>query len=384
MLFGCPRCLQQGLEQSLEVCYALDRPVLALATAARSSIWDFSPLLPVSDPGVRTSLGEGWSPVVPLPALVNGAGGVRAFVKFEAVNPTSSFKDRLNAVNVTVARYFGCRGVLCTTTGNHGVSLAAYAAAGGLDCLVACQPNIEPLAVQQMRLYGARVVVMDGPSADGRDYLARLVRHENWWPSVRNHPRPYANPFGLEGYKTIAFEIWHQLGRLPDWVLVPTGGGDSLAGITKGFRELQALGLVDRIPRLVACQPEASAPLVNAWTRHLSTVLPVEPRPSVAISVLEDRTGDHALQALGERGVAVAVTEGQIRSATDSLGRAGLCVEPASAVSAAGLMDLHSRGIIGGEDVAVCVATASGLRWSATFPDSASPERLSLAGNPCP
>jgi threonine synthase len=368
MLFGCPKCLERGLECSLEVRYELQLGVPPLMSAARSSIWDFVSLLPVREPRARTSLGEGWSPLVPAPTLLDAADGVQPFVKFEATNPTGSFKDRLNAVNVSAARSFGYGRVLCTTTGNHGVSLAAYAAAGGLECLVACQAEVEPLAVRQMRLYGARVITLDGPAAEAREYLARLVREEHWWPSVRNHPRPYANPFGMEGYKTIAFEIYLQLGRLPDWVLVPSGGGDSVAGIAKGFRELQSLGLTDCVPGVVACQAEASAPLVHAWTRGRSTVTAVTPDSSIAISVLEDRTGDHALRALIARnGMAVAVSEQQIQRAIHLLGRAGLCVEPASAVSAAGFIELQRRGTIRDQQLAVCVATATGLRWPATF-----------------
>lgn len=106
---------------------------------------------------------------------------------------------------------------------------------------------------QQMRLYCADVVVLDGSPTEGRRYLANLVSSEGWYPSVRNHPRPYANPFGLEGYKTIAFEIWEQLGgKLPEAVLVPTGGGDSLAGIARGFSALVDLGLARSRPVLVA------------------------------------------------------------------------------------------------------------------------------------
>jgi threonine synthase len=371
LLFGCPACAERGLHSGLEVSYDLAalHPALELGTALpERTIWDFATALPVDVPESRVSLGEGWTPLVPTPALSEEAGVARVLIKTEATNPTGSFKDRLNAVSVSLARQLGFRRVMCTTTGNHGVSLAAYAAAAGLECLVVVAPTIEPLAVRQMRRHGARVVEMEGSPEAGRAWLARLVRDEGWWPSVRNHPRPYANPFGLEGYKTIAYELWHQLqGKLPEWVLVPTGGGDSIAGVARGFEDLRQLGLIERLPRLVACQAQAAAPLVRAWTIALSEVEPVAVGESVAISILEDSTGDHALRALGDSGVAVTVQEADIQRAVASLGAAGLCVEPASAASAAGALLLGVTGQLRPDDTVVCLATASGTRWSATF-----------------
>jgi threonine synthase len=338
-------------------------------------MWDFAAALPVESSATRVSLGEGWTPLVAMPALAAEARVARLLVKTESTNPTNSFKDRLNSVSVSLARQLGFGRVLCTTTANHGVSLAAYAAAAGLECLVAVGHTIEPLAVRQMRLYGARVVEAD------RTWLAGLVRDEGWWPSVRNHPRPYANPFGVEGYKTIAYELWHQLqGELPDWVLVPTGGGDSIAGVARGFEDLRQLGLVERVPRLAACQPHAGAPLVHAWTRGLHEVEPVAPGDSVAISILEDSTGDHALRALGTSGVAVAVTDVAIRRAGAVLGAGGLCVEPASAASVAGAVGLAASGRLRPDDTVVCLATAGGTRWSATFEGlDGRPDRISAA-----
>jgi len=368
LLFGCPACAEAGCTSSLHVRYPASR-IIAETTRAVShtSQWDFAPLLPVPEPTVRTTLGEGWTPLVQAERLAAEADA-RVLVKLETCNPTGAFKDRLNAVSVSAARQFGYQRVLCTTTGNHGVSLAAYAAVARLDCLVVCQPDVEPIAVQQMRLHGARVAVIGGPPAGVRSYLARLVRDEGYWPSVRNHPRPYANPFGLEGYKTIAYEIWLQLEcRIPDAVFVPTGGGDSLAGIARGFRDLIDLSLADATPLLVACQPAAAAPLVRAKNAGLTSVAPVSVGTSAAISVLEESTGDHALRALADTGVAIGVSEAQITQAGRLLGADGLCVEPASAVGAAGLLALAAQGRIETGSTCVCIATATGLRWPTTF-----------------
>lgn len=343
-------------------------------------MWDFGALLPIADPPV--SLGEGWTPLVAAPHAASDSGkDMRVLIKLEGCNPSGAFKDRLNSVAVSVARGFGFSRVLCTTTGNHGVSLAAYAAAAGMRCLVACSPVAETAAVRQMRLYGAEVVVLDGSPEAGRQYLADLVHSDGWYPSVRNHPRPYANPFGLEGYKTIAFEIWEQLGgTLPHAVLVPTGGGDSLAGVARGFRDLVDLGLARARPLLVACQAAAAPSLVRARAAGAAHVTPIKVEPTQATSISEDATGDHALRALAESGEAVAVSEDEITAAVRRLGRDGLCVEPASAVSAAALGELTSRGLLSENATVVCIATASGVRWQETFADiDKTPTRRSIS-----
>jgi threonine synthase len=357
-LFGCPTCAA-----TLEVRYAA-RDAVALRDVKRNgSIWDFKAFLPVGARGPIISLGEGWTPLIPARTL-----GPCTLLKYEAVNPTTSFKDRLNAVSVSMAVQLGYKRVLCTSTGNHGVSLAAYAAAAGLECLVVCSPGIEPLAVRQIRQHGARAIRVVGPAAATRAWLATLIQRDGWWPSVRNHPRPFANPFGLEGYKTIAYEIWAQLdGRVPDWVLVPTGGGDSLAGIARGFHELYELGLAARPPRLVACQPDAAAPLVQAVHRGDTHVAPVDVSPSIAVSIAEDHTGEHALRALDTDDRAVGVSEQAIRAAVEQLAASGLCVDPASAASVAAMSALRGSGAIGANELAVCIATGGGLRWSAAF-----------------
>ncbi len=373
LLFGCPRCQTTALE----VRYTTTDSDAILAGGARRTggVWDFSALLPLGRNARQVSLGEGWSPLLAVPEL-----GDNTFVKYEASNPTGSFKDRLNAVAVSMALQLGYQRVLCTSTGNHGVSLAAYAAAAGLECLVVCSPGMEPLAVQQIRLHGARAIQVDGPAAATRAWLAHLVRDEGWWPSVRNHPRPFANPFGLEGYSTIAYELWHQSGgRVPDCVLVPTGGGDSLVGIARGFSRLCALDLAPRMPRLVACQPAAAAPLVQAVERGDAAVAPIHAGSSIAVSIAEDQTGDHALRVLGRTGRAVAVSEEAIRQAVERLGASGLCVDPASAASAAALLALHQSGELPGDETAVCVATAGGERWPAAFGQHAGqPESVQL------
>jgi threonine synthase len=181
--------------------------------------------------------------------------------------------------------------------------------------------------------------------------------------------RPFGNPFGVEGYKTIAYEIYHQMGRkMPDRVYVPTSGGDGIWGVYKGFHELQLLGLADHLPKVIACQAAAAAPLVVAVQGRLRHIEPIETQPTIALSLLDPQSGDLALHAVNRSaGNAIAVTDEEILDAIEDMWRLGLSVEPASAAPLAGLMKEARGGLdLNGQSV-VLIASGSGERWPATF-----------------
>jgi threonine synthase len=173
----------------------------------------------------------------------------------------------------------------------------------------------------------------------------------------------------MEGYKTIAYEIFHQLGqRAPDKVFLPVGGGDGAWGVFKGFDELYRLKVASRMPEIVACQSAAGAPLVHAWEENLAQVEPVATSPTIAFSIVDRQSGNHALMAIQRsNGRAVAVDDGGLRSAEDLLRKAGLCVEPSSAASLAGLRELVRQDVRPTGETIVLIATGTGLRWPATF-----------------
>ena len=174
---------------------------------------------------------------------LDGVDGPRIWLKDETRNPTGSFKDRLHAVSLTMARALGFRKAVASTTGNHGTALAAYAARAGMDALVFCDPRAPVVQRRLMQLFGARVVVL----ADRAAHVGWLVRERGWYPSTGMTPEPVGTPYGVEGYKTIAYEVFFQLGgRFPERMLVPTSGGDAIYGPWKGFRELRALGAAGR------------------------------------------------------------------------------------------------------------------------------------------
>lgn len=372
MLEGCPDCQQAGRVAILNPTYGLGKVSRAsFSSDAPRRLWDYHALLPVPEPNAVVTLGEGATPLLPLEGVADESGAAQVWLKYEAVNPTHSFKDRTNSVAVATARYFGCDKVLCTSTGNHGVSLAAYAARAGMRCLVLVAPNVPPMVLQELHFFNADVaIIIDGNIIP---LMAQLHADYGWYISQRNAAgvggRRFGNPYGMEGYKTIAYEIYQQLGnRVPDKVLMPVGGGDGAWGIYKGFAELRELGLAERVPQLIVCQSSAGAPLERAWRLDLPAVAPVPTSDTIAYSIVERQSGDHALLAIRRSGGrAVAVDDDALRAAEETLRREGICVEPSSAASLAGLRTLAAEGGVEPGEVIALVGTGTGLRWPATF-----------------
>ncbi|SRR5579884_590517 len=375
LVFGCPACAERGELSWLETQYDLaNLDPEARETLRRGGptgrIWDYRAVLPVQDEANIISIGEGGTPLIELRDAPEP--GAPIWLKLESCNPTSSFKDRLNSVVVSTARQFGYERVLAYTTGNHGVSLAAYAAAAGMRCLIVHVFPIAPLARQQLALYGAEVVRLAGEAA--LPLVDTLVREFGFYPSLRGAPDPglvrATNPYLTEGTKTIAFEVYRQLGgRAPDVMAHPTGGGDGLAGAWKGFRELRAAGIEVALPKMLACESEAADSLARARRRGQVLAERVQLGSSIAASILDSRASDHAATAVQESGgEAVAVSDAELRAAGALLARHGLCIEPASCASLAGLLRARREGLLSRDLSAVCVLTGSGLRWPATFP----------------
>jgi threonine synthase len=348
----------------LEVKYSAvenaDAAALRSGSAEPGGIWRWRGLLPVlGAPDTLVSLGEGDTPL-----LRSSLDGREMWLKYEGKNPTHSFKDRFQAVSISAAAALGSQRVVCASTGNHGVAAAAYAARAGLQCVVLAHEEAPLAHLDAMRDFGALPVSV--PPGERSALLARLVE-SGWYPSTTFWPFPKANPYGIEGYKTIAFELSEQLGgeaAARAHVFVPVGGGDSVYGIFKGFLELFRLGVLSRLPRMYACQPEGAAPLVAAQQHNADDVPHVEARPSLALSIREADTGNHALQAIRKSGGrAVGVADASIVSAVGRLANTGLAVDPASAASVAGALAALDQGLLGDDGPVVCVLTASGARW---------------------
>jgi threonine synthase len=363
---GCPRCAG-GAAAALEVHYNLTSARRALGRRAlagdRLDLWRFAPLLPLRDSANVISLGEGGTPVVSIPRLNEAIGLPNLVVKNESQNPTLSYKDRFNSVAISVARELGFSKIASSSTGNHGASAAAYAAAAGLRCVVLLPDETPDVLRDQILAYGAQAIVTRWHARDA--FLGALVRDHNWFPASTLAPMPVGSPYGVEGYKTIAFEMILQTRRTPlDVVFVPVGGGDGLYGLYKGWREFAQIGVVDAVPRFVACQPAGANPVVRAFERKERQVTPLAQAWSIATSTREETAADHALDALyGSDGFAVDVTEADLRGAMCLLARHGLAAEAASALSIAGAVKAMRSGQVPAEARVGALLTSSLVKW---------------------
>jgi threonine synthase len=371
MLGGCPRCVGAGKPGILDPVYRYDAAdSAALRQAVVGSLWNYHQLLPLPDPGNIVTLGEGGTPLVSLPTLADELGADEVWAKCESNGPTHTWKDRTNSVSIALGRYFGFGAAVCTSSGNHGVALAAFAARAGMKSLVLLSPGAPENITAVLRGYGAIGATVTG---NALEIMTRLWQEHGWYISQRNAPgmdgRPFGNPFGMEGYKTISYEIYRQLGgRVPDKVYVPMAGGDGGWGIYKGFHELDRLGLTDRVPEMIACQASVAAPLVNALAKGLTHVEPVATSPTIALSILDSQSGDHALLAvLRSGGTAVGISDDEMLDAIASTSQLGLCIEASSASTlAAARQQVRNGAELHGKTI-VLIASGAGERWPATF-----------------
>ncbi len=362
---GCPLCRAQGLAVNLAVATELSRLAHVKAegfpTAPRG-LWRFRALLPVK--GDRpVTLGEGGTPLIHLERLGRRLGLPRLYAKDESQNPTWSYKDRLCSVAVTHAVETGARVVTVASTGNHGASTAAYAARAGLRCVIFALASVPGIMKTLMQAYGAAVVACPTPEARW-DLMRQGIERLDWYPTGGFQIPPIgSNPYGIEGYKTLACEIAEELGWTPpDLVVVPSAYADGLVGIWKGMTELVELGLIARAPRMIAAEPYG--PLAAALERGLEVPEPVEGEGSVAFSIAS-RYGTHqGLRALrGSGGQAIRVTDEGIFEAQRALAQEeGLFVEPASAAALTAVLQLRGRRALDPEAAIVLVLTSGGLK----------------------
>jgi threonine synthase len=324
--------------------------------ASRRSVWRYARALRV-DAAAAVSLGEGWTP------LVRGEwGGAPILYKLEFVMPTGSFKDRGTTVMVSYLRSRGIARVLEDSSGNAGASLSAYAAAAGMACRILVPETASYPKIAQIAAGGADVVTIPGSRQEVAEAALRqsaeiFYASHNW------------QPFFVEGVKTLAYELWEQLGfAAPDNLVVPLGYGSNVLGAERGFDELVRVGEIARGPRLFGVQAARCAPLEAAFRAGTERLVPAPVGPTIAEGIATARPTRvaevlRAVRASG--GVVVAVEEAEIVAALRGLARRGLYVEPTAAAAAAGLTRLLASGAIRPDEATVLVLTGSGLKASA-------------------
>lgn len=329
----------------------------------------FRAMLPVPQDAAMVSLGEGGTMPVQNARLNADLNLPNLRIKNESGNPSWSFKDRLNAVNATLAKANGFSGIVASSTGNHGASAAAYAAAAGLDSIVLFPFGTPQIYLDQVAAYGGRAVAMNWN--DRGAALARLVRAFGWFPSKSSLPAPVSNPFGLEGYKTIAYEIVADLGvsQLPEFLFVPIGSGDDFTGIARGFIDLRNAGIIGEIPVLVACEAAGASPLSDAHKLGLDRIVAVKNPRTVAVSISEGIVSNLALRALHEVcGETCTVSEAEIVAAGAAYARCGFVAEMSSCAALAAASRFKKTGRMRADARAVVMLTGTGLRWPNQIP----------------
>jgi threonine synthase len=302
------------------------------------------------------TLGEGWTPLVP-----GEWEGAPVLYKLELAMPTGSFKDRGMTVMVSYLRSRGITRVLEDSSGNAGASLSAYAAAAGLACRILVPETASYPKVAQIAACGAEVVTIAGSRQD----VAEAALHQSADIFYASHNW---QPFFVEGTKTLAYELWEQLGfRAPDNVVVPLGYGSNVLGCDRGFDELARNGEIAKAPRLFGVQAANCAPYHAAFEAGVEHLVPTAIAPTVAegiASAKPTRVAEVLRAVRGSGGAVVAVEEEEIVAALRALARRGLYVEPTAAAAAAGLTRLLSSGAIRPEDSTILVLTGSGLKAS--------------------
>ena len=313
------------------------------------SLWRYRAALALSGPP-RVSLGEGWTPLV-----ARDWDGAPIHFKLESQMPTGSFKDRGTAVMMNHLLAVGVGPIHEDSSGNAGSSIATYAAVAGIPCRIFVPASAPRGKVVQIAASGAAVEAIPGTrqaiteaalAATGSSFYAS----HNW------------QPFFVEGTKTLAYELWEQLGfAVPDNVLVPTGYGSNILGLERGFDELLRQGEVTRVPRLFAVQAANCAAFAAVWNSDANFT----PQPTMAdgiATVKPVRTAEVVAALRRSGGGVIAVPEDDIAPALLRLGRLGLYVEPTSATVGAALSRTLADGTISAAETTVAVITGHGLK----------------------
>jgi threonine synthase len=327
------------------------------------------PLFPGDEP---VTLGEGFTPLLHAKRMGSMVGLERLFIKDESLNPTNSFKARGQSAAITRARALGAETVSLPTAGNAGNAAAAYAAAAGLTCQVFIPRDAKQPFVDECRLYGAHVTLVDGLITDaGR--IARDRAASLGWYDVSTLREPYR----LEGKKTMGYELAEQFHwRLPDWIIYPTGGGTGLVGMWKAFDELEAIGWIGPArPRMVAVQAEGCAPIVRAFREGAAAATPWQHAHTIADGLRVPRAiGDFLiLRAVRDSGgTALTVSDADMIRDMKAIGtHEGVSAAPEGGAALSAVRRLVQDGAIARDDTVVLFNTGGALKYLGVLHETA-------------
>lgn len=361
---GAPVLVEYDLDRARA---ELDRD--AIGRGPRS-MWRYAPLLPVADPRNIVSLGEGWTPLLPMPRLGARLGARNLLFKDESANPTGSFKARGMSAAVSMAKELGLNKLAAPSAGNAAGALAAYAARAGLAAHIFMPRDVPRANWIECLACGAHVELIDGLISDCGRIVAERKQAEGWF-EVSTLKEPYR----IEGKKTMGLELAEQLGwRLPDAIFYPAGGGVGLIGMWKAFDELERLGWISsKRPKMIAVQAAGCAPIVKAFHEGAAAAEFWENAATVASGLRVPKAlGDFLmLRAIRESGgTAVAVADRDLLAAGAEAARAeGLFVAPEGAACVAAARTLLAEGFLDPDEEIVVYNTGTGLKYLEAWGD---------------
>ena len=377
-----PLSVCQNCGQMLAVRYDLPRVAASVTKAALAArppgMYRFRELTPLDDGETPVTLGEGGTPLLPMPRLATHLGLGRLWAKDEGQNPTGSFKARGLGMAITRARTLGATGFVIPSAGNAGGAAAVYAARAGLPCVVIIPRGTPPAAVAEAQIAGAHVFTIEGSIATAGKVVAKVAPLLKWFDLST-----LKEPYRLEGKKTMGLELAEQLEwRMPDVLLYPTGGGTGLVGIPKGYEELVGMKWISGAPpRFFAIQAEGCAPVVKAFHEKAdnTTAWDNPTTHAAGLRVPSPFAGRQMLKILRDSGGgAVAVTESEIQDAQRLVARIeGICTAPESAALVAALQRLRDEGAVTRDAEIVMVFTGAGIKYD----PPALPAPVDLAGS---
>jgi threonine synthase len=366
--FLCPSCkLPMLARYDLEAARGWQKSSLA---GRPPTMWRYRELMPLMAADDPVTLGEGFTPLIHAHRLGATLGLDRLLIKDESLNPTNTFKARGLSAAVSRAKALGAETIFLPTAGNAGNAAAAYAAAAGIKCEVFIPRDAKQPFVDECRVYGANVTLVDGLITDAGRLATEKAKPQGWY-----EVSTFREAGRCEGKKTMGFELAEQLGwTLPDWIVYPTGGGTGLVGMWKGFQELEAIGWLPRGPRpkMVSVQPDGCAPIVRAFHDGAASATTWENAHTLADGLRVPRAiADFLiLRVLRESGgTAVAVSDGEMVDDMLALGRyEGISAAPEGAAALSAVRKLVADGTIKKHDSVVVFNTGGVLKYLDVVP----------------
>ena len=326
------------------------------------NMWRYRELMPLFDGEEPITLGEGFTPLFHARSLGSAVGLDRLYIKDESLNPTNSFKARGQSAAITRAKYLGAKTIALPTAGN---AASAYAAAAGLACEVFIPRDAKRPFVDECRLYGANVTLVDGLITDAGRIAAETGKPLGWY-DVSTLKEPYR----IEGKKTMAYELAEQLGwQWPDWIVYPTGGGTGMVGMWKAFDELERIGWMPKgkRPRMVSVQAENCAPIVRAFQQGTDKAEPWADATTIADGLRVPRAiGDFLiLRAVRDSGgTALAIADRAMVLGMLQIGKhEGISAAPEGGAALAAIEQLASSGTIARHASVVLFNTGGALKY---------------------